>query len=299
MFSTYSNTNSTCSSQLATWFNPDPMMEKYHNYTPYNYCFNNPITFVDPTGLDPLYGEAAQNLFRWMQANSGAGISEIDRVAEGIRIVYGPGGCEGLSMANRMGKVFANAGINLQGVIFEFDGTSFVISTQNKLFSVVEETGTIGDKAKVKAQATGDDFGWNDVANNAFNVVNEAGSSSKAILENRGKYMPRGRIYKINKPVTVRTPIVNINTTSKVLNVTRVAGKVCFVAGVVTTGISVFDDIDNGNYYSAGTRTAVYGVAAGAAFIPVVGWGVSIGIGVADTIWGDQFYEWVEIKMGD
>ena len=58
MFSTYSNTNSTCSPQLATWFNPDPMTEKYYNYTPYNYCVNNPVNFVDPDG---------RSFFSWLK----------------------------------------------------------------------------------------------------------------------------------------------------------------------------------------------------------------------------------------
>ena len=30
----------------------------------------------------------------------------------------------------------------------------------------------------------------------------------------------------------------------------------------------------------------------------VVGWGVSLSIGVADAIWGDQFYNYVEQKFG-
>jgi len=111
--------------------------------------------------------------------------------------------------------------------------------------------------------------------------------------------MPKGQIYKMNRPVTVRTPFANVNTTSKVLNYTRVGGKILFVGGVVATGYQVGNDISNGDYYSAGTRAAVFGIAAGAAFIPVVGWGVAAGIGVADFIWGDQFYNWVETNLGD
>ena len=42
------------------------------------------------------------------------------------------------------------------------------------------------------------------------------------------------------------------------------------------------------------TRLAVQGVAIGASFIPVLGWGVSLGIGIADTIWGDDFYKWID-----
>ena len=103
----------------------------------------------------------------------------------------------------------------------------------------------------------------------------------------------------MNKAVTGRTPFVNINTTSKVLNYTRLGGRVLVVGGVVATGYQVGSDISSGDYYSAGARAAGFGIAAVAAFIPVVGWGVAIGIGVADFVWGDQFYNWVETKMGD
>lgn len=105
--------------------------------------------------------------------------------------------------------------------------------------------------------------------------------------------MPRGQIYNMNKEITVRTPIGGINTTSKALNYVRVGGKVVVVAGVLATGYQVGNDISNGNYASAGARAAVLGVAAGAAFIPVVGWGVAAGIGVADFIWGDQLYNYL------
>jgi hypothetical protein len=75
------------------------------------------------------------------------------------------------------------------------------------------------------------------------------------------------------------------------------AGKITGVAGVVITGVQATNDIIEGEYYSAGARVAVWGAAAGAAAIPVVGWGLAIGIGVADVIWGEQFYNWVETTM--
>src|SRR5258708_8883273 len=33
----------------------DPMASKYASYSPYNYSFNNPVGFNDPSGADPDY----------------------------------------------------------------------------------------------------------------------------------------------------------------------------------------------------------------------------------------------------
>ena len=35
------------------WDRMDPLSEKYYNVSPYNYCMNNPIMFLDPDGRDP------------------------------------------------------------------------------------------------------------------------------------------------------------------------------------------------------------------------------------------------------
>lgn len=38
---------------LGRWITIDSSSEKYKQWSPYNYCFNNPIHFEDPNGMDP------------------------------------------------------------------------------------------------------------------------------------------------------------------------------------------------------------------------------------------------------
>ncbi len=39
------------------WLTPDPLAEKYYSISPYAYCLNNPINFIDPTGMAPIFDE--------------------------------------------------------------------------------------------------------------------------------------------------------------------------------------------------------------------------------------------------
>lgn len=38
---------------LGRWMSVDPIAEKYISFTPFNYNFNNPLSFVDPNGMGP------------------------------------------------------------------------------------------------------------------------------------------------------------------------------------------------------------------------------------------------------
>ena len=72
----------------------------------------------------------------------------------------------------------------------------------------------------------------------------------------------------------------------------RASGTTLGVLNIALTGYQVYEDVSEGKYYSVGTRAAVARIAAGATFVPFVGWGVAIGNGVA--VWGDEFYNYIE-----
>ncbi|PWG77921.1 RHS repeat-associated core domain-containing protein, partial [Pararcticibacter amylolyticus] len=81
-------------------------------------------------------------------------------------------------------------------------------------------------------------------------------------------------------------------TGAKYLKFAKGLGVAGEVVGVASAGYQLINDPTAGN----ATRLAVQGAAIGAAFIPVVGWGISLGISTADMIWGDDFYKWIDEK---
>lgn len=112
------------------------------------------------------------------------------------------------------------------------------------------------------------------------------GQNVDDILKDRGKYMTPGKIYKLKyHPITVRFAIGGIETTSQVLNVIRIGGKIFGGIGNVLTGIDVYNEIEAGNYAVAGGKAA-FAAAEGAAlvFIPGFGWAVALGLGVVEQL---------------
>lgn len=133
-----------------------------------------------------------------------------------------------------------------------------------------------------------------------FGIAETAGDWAEKIMNNRGAYLPKQKRFLPNTlPPIVKSPLGNYEVPSKVMRGLRGAGKALGWAGMVLTGIQVRDDYLNKRYAVAGARVAVAGLAYGVTFIPYVGWALAIGIGVADYIWGDEFYDWVDNKASE
>ena len=61
----------------------------------------------------------------------------------------------------------------------------------------------------------------------------------------------------------------------------------------------LYSEYSEGRYVAGTARLAVAGIATAAAFVPVVGWAIAGSIILADSIWGDSFYNDLQNEYGN
>lgn len=76
-------------------------------------------------------------------------------------------------------------------------------------------------------------------------------------------------------------------------------GKILGGVGNVITAYQVIDEASNERYVAAGARLTVATIQTAALAFGPAGWAVSLGIGVIDAIWGDDFYNYLERELGN
>lgn len=73
----------------------------------------------------------------------------------------------------------------------------------------------------------------------------------------------------------------------------RIGGKILGTAGtVITLGKAIKDVGSDANVKTVSsliTKSAIVGLA----FIPVYGWAIALTAGIAEGLYGDEFYDWI------
>lgn len=283
---------------VGRFLSPDPFIQSPDNtqsYNRYSYCLNNPLRYVDENGMNLYY------LNPWLgwQYQQYAQSEDIGVTLPGI-VVYGgqstwskwssyidapftynswQGGALGYNdwRENRFG-----APVSYYSYDYQCSGGGYSRSQQ-----------TSSDAYRT--------LGYASITINALSGLPTVVETTWDNVVKKNLDMPflkkvkptdYAEAFKTVDPITKE--MKSAVDMAKAASFVKTAGKCFVVADAAVTGLTALEDIRTHKYASATARVVVTGVTIGIALVPGVGPVIAFGIGMADALWGQQFYDYVQ-----
>lgn len=280
-------------SAIGRFVGMDRLAEMTPNWTPYRFAFNNPVVFADPTGLSESKGNiGADGLTneQWLAQNRPkdspyAQLLQIekDMMARGVYRDTETG-TYSLTKPNsgRYKRTFLYNELPYQ--VWNSLTTDLSPLILKPIYMYYAESIYDGNWPKESIDLINKITGLSATYADALNDYSHLNS----------KY-----VYKYGTASSSAAQLTRANKVFqlKVAKVAKIGGKFLTGVSILTNVAQVGGDLYEGKYYSAGTRATVATIALTCSAIPVYGWAVAGGIGIADAIWGDKFYNFVENQM--
>ena len=256
---------------LCRFLSPDPIIQapdNSQNFNRYTYCLNNPLKYIDPSGLQFIYRKRDNRL----EVEMDGVVVTAERIKQEQWWVY-----YGALIPRVQYNVFNNHLPLAYVESNEAHNGGVTSSGQPNLASLINTSVSF--------------------------PINTIKQQWEFILKSETAEIAKLRQYNAiaSTPATqkaLQTKVAQYSSLSKASNVLNKVGNTLNCTSFISCGIDSFNDIYNGHIAKGTSRIATCGAIVASSKAPYVGPYLSVVLGIIEAFYGEDFYNWVDSNAG-